>query len=338
MAREHTQRERMKRERRASERSPSERRQRECRRQQKRDADRWAFRRSVRGIDSETGAVMYAADDRRSEVSQERMDRIASAILLGILALPLIAGLVMVIFGDPWYSLQFTLIMVLYSVLLVLMPAKPVPVYVLLCVLNAVSIGHTDVSATLNWGLMDSGFAYRFVGFTVPAAGAVYALAALAWRRRTATAVICVGVIALAGANQSFPFVSLVRGVLTYTPRGAAIRFALASENLVPYIVAIAVGYGLRRWQEWEARREQLRRDAALQAERLRLLHSLHDSVAGSLSYAVLQCRNTAYGLPQDDPQRARLVGLEHHLEAILVTLRREVIEPAKQVLDEERA
>ncbi|MCH3975817.1 MULTISPECIES: hypothetical protein [Bifidobacterium] len=302
----------------------------------------WAFR-SVRSRPSrETGSAahgVHSAHGRRSGgASPERMDSIASVILLGILALPLIARLVMMIFGDSWYSLQFTLVMVLYCALLVLMPAKPVPVYVLLCVLNAVGMSHTDVPATLDWGLMNSGFAYRFVGFAVPAAGAVYAMAALAWRRRTATAVICVGVIALAVANRSFPFVSFVRGVLAYTPREAAIVSVLDSESLVPYIVAIAVGYGLRRWQEWEARREKLRRDAALQAERLRLLHSLHDSVAGSLSYAVLQCRNTAYELPQDDSQRAWLIGLEHHLEAILVTLRSEVIEPAKQVLDEERA
>ena len=82
-----------------------------------------------------------------------------------------------------------------------------------------------------------------------------------------------------------------------------------------------------------KAQQDALRRENDYQAERLKLLHQLHDSLAGDLSYAVMRCRRFA-AIAADNPIQASDI---HEIEIIVAkaldNLRNDVITPVRNAL-----
>ncbi|NMM93212.1 GHKL domain-containing protein [Bifidobacterium oedipodis] len=82
-----------------------------------------------------------------------------------------------------------------------------------------------------------------------------------------------------------------------------------------------------------KAQQDALRRENDYQAERLKLLHQLHDSLAGDLSYAVMRCRRFA-AIAADNPIQASDI---HEIEIIVAkaldNLRNDVLTPVRESL-----
>lgn len=96
------------------------------------------------------------------------------------------------------------------------------------------------------------------------------------------------------------------------------------------YIASFAIGYAIHQWNILDTRRRDVERTAERRKEQLDLLHIMHDSVATSLSIAVLQCRNAAREAAGDIEQHDKWFEVENRLVQTLQEIRQSVIEPAK--------
>ncbi|MDY4678564.1 MAG: hypothetical protein SO360_06880 [Bifidobacterium tsurumiense] len=99
-------------------------------------------------------------------------------------------------------------------------------------------------------------------------------------------------------------------------------------------VLAYLIGVGLRVWKHQVQRRQ---RDLALTEQRERQIHMLrimHDSVAGTLSVAVLRCRNARATVPERSSQANEWEQVEVLISKALLDIRSEIIEPAWKLLD----
>ena len=96
---------------------------------------------------------------------------------------------------------------------------------------------------------------------------------------------------------------------------------------LAPYCIALLCGSVVREWQSLLVRQRLADREIAYRREQLRMMHTLHDSVANTLSYAVLLCRSGQGG---HDERVERLV------EQALKALRSDVIVPVASRIDDD--
>lgn len=90
------------------------------------------------------------------------------------------------------------------------------------------------------------------------------------------------------------------------------------------YPIALALGFGVRKWGERQSRLASRQAAYERQQEQLRLLHSAHDSIAGRLAGALMVCRLH----DEDGAQDWRTVELL--LQQALHELRENIINPAK--------
>ena len=163
--------------------------------------------------------------------------------------------------------------------------------------------------------------AFNLVVFAVPLPGngmeyigTCYALALLAWRgsRKRACACLCIVLIGTVA-------ITLLKSD-GYVPNWLSWLAGLA-----PYCIALFCGLVVREWQNLLVRQRLAEREIAYRKEQLRMVHTLHDSVANTLSYAVLLCRGRQ---DEHDEQIERL------LEQSLKTLRSDVIAPVTNQID----
>lgn len=158
--------------------------------------------------------------------------------------------------------------------------------------------------------------------------GLGYALIVLAVERSVWVSAI----IALA-----FCVVSVVRDGELSTGAGGPGAFDLPARITVPFVlVALGAGMTVHLWRKVRAdraaaemRRRLLEQENAQYAERLNMLHQLHDSVAGTLTYALMLCRR---GRTEGDVAQYQYV--ESAIEEALDHMRREVIEPTRRLVD----
>ena len=200
-------------------------------------------------------------------------------------------------FGGMYARLQWSLMEVSIALYLAL-PFAPVAVAYAICVFNLAA------------------FAVPMPGNGMEYVGTCYALALLAWRgsRKRASACLCV---ILAGTVA----VTLLKSD-GYVPDCLSWLASLA-----PYCIALFCGLMVREWQNLLVRQRLAEREIAYRKEQLRMVHTLHDSVANTLSYAVLLCRN------RQGEQDERI---EHLLEQALRALRSDVIAPVAKRIDDD--
>lgn len=200
-------------------------------------------------------------------------------------------------FGGVYARLQWPLMAVRIALYLAL-PFAPVAVAYAICAFNLAA------------------FAIPMPGNGMEYVGTCYALALLAWRgsRKRASACLCV---VLAGTVA----VTLLKSD-GYVPDRLSWLVGLA-----PYCIALFCGLVVREWQDLLVRRRLAEREVAYREKQLRMVHTLHDSVANTLSYAVLLCRSRQGG---NDEQVERL------LEQALKALRSDVIAPAANRTDDD--
>ncbi len=98
------------------------------------------------------------------------------------------------------------------------------------------------------------------------------------------------------------------------------------------YWAAYLGGLAVQRWRrsmQRLAHTKELEHELAYERERTRMVHTLHDSVAGSLSYIVLLCRQEATDPHLDASYRNHIKEVEHLVSATLSQIRTEVLGPA---------
>lgn len=200
-------------------------------------------------------------------------------------------------FGNAYAHLQW-LVMAVRIVLYLALPWAPVAVAYVICIFNLAA------------------FAIPMPGNGMEYIGTCYALALLAWRgsRKRACACLCV---VLVGSVA----ITLLKSE-GYVPDRLSWLVGLA-----PYCIALFCGLVVREWQDLLVRRRLAEREVAYREKQLRMVHILHDSVANTLSYAVLLCRSRQGG---NDEQVERL------LEQALKALRSDVIAPAANRTDDD--
>ena len=192
----------------------------------------------------------------------------------------------------PW------LVMAMRVALYVVLPCAPIAAAYAISVFNVVA------------------FAAPIPGNGLEYIGTCYALALLAWRGNRRKACACLAVV-LAGTVA----VLLVRSD-GYLPAPVALLGILA-----PYCIALLCGSVVSEWQSLLVRQRLADREIAYRREQLRMMHTLHDSVANTLSYAVLLCRSGQVG---QDERVERLV------EQALKALRSDVIVPVASRIDDD--
>lgn len=168
--------------------------------------------------------------------------------------------------GLQW---QGMLVSVMYLLALVALPVRPVPASVMIVIVTLAEVMlPPDIRFVQSmWGLC-------------------YALIVLAMDRRTMVSVASIVVMAALSFVQGDESLLLV--------------IHPSFMTMLPFlVVACAIGCCLRLWVDEVRRREQVEAARAIAEqrnewyrERLDLLHELHESVAGALTYAVLLCRD----------------------------------------------
>lgn len=206
---------------------------------------------------------------------------------------------------------------VIYMAALVALPFKPVPSAVAIVIVTvAEGLLPSDAFVQSLWGFCYALAVFAMEGLIVPAAAAVAVVCGIAWAQ---------------GDRPMWPV------------------FHHSSFEMLPFMLfAAALGVSLRMWRvsvrehsRAEARHELLLQENRQYGERLRLLHELHGSVAGSLTYAIWLCRelgdDRGDGQGGMDPSalRERACQVEGVLAQTLGTLRREVIDPTRRLVDE---
>ncbi|MBW3094802.1 hypothetical protein KIH75_05510 [Bifidobacterium sp. 64T4] len=201
------------------------------------------------------------------------------------------SGISMLVPWAPWA------LAVARVILYLALPCAPIAAAYAICVFNVIA------------------FAAPIPGNGPEYIGTCYALALLAWRGSRRKACACLAVV-LAGT---------VAVLLTksdgYFPDPVSLLTVLA-----PYCVALLCGLVVREWQGLLLRQRLADREIAYRKEQLRMMHTLHDSVANTLSYAVLLCRSEQ---GEHDERVERLV------EQALKALRSEVIVPVTNRIDD---
>ena len=163
--------------------------------------------------------------------------------------------------------------------------------------------------------------------------GFVYALIVLAversvWIPSIIVVALCVFLIARGGNLDE----SMAGPGLFNLPARVAVPFMLVALAVcvIIYLLHKAVSERLREREAAEARQRLLEQENAQYLERLNVLHQLHDSVAGTLTYALMLCRR---GRSEGDVDQYRYV--ENAIGEALDHMRREVIEPTRRLIDE---
>lgn len=216
-----------------------------------------------------------------------------------------------------------------YVAALLALPFLPVPasVMVMLATLAEVMMPQDSWTVSSIWGLWYAMIVLAMHGLLWPAAASIAVLSCLSW----------------------------VQG-----DRLTIMAFHPSMMFMLPFLaIACMLGLGMRMWrletrrrERAEARRMLLERENAQYRERLDLLHELHGSVAGSLAYAVLVCRQmreecdapSGTGAAADAAD-ARFAAMreeawqaERAVTRALEALRREVIEPTKRLVAQRQA
>lgn len=221
---------------------------------------------------------------------------------------------------------------VVYVAALLALPLLPVPasVTIVLVTLSEVMMPQDSWAVPSIWGLWYAMIVLAMHGLLWPALASIAVLSCLSWMKGD---------------------------------RLTIAMFHPSMMLMLPFlIVACMLGLGMRMWrletrrrERAEARRMLLERENAQYRERLDLLHELHGSVAGSLAYAVLVCRqmreecdvpagadtpDSAAADPGVHAEDARFAALreeswqaEQAVTRVLESLRREVIEPTKRLV-----
>lgn len=202
-----------------------------------------------------------------------------------------------------------------YLLALVALPVLPVPASVTIVIVTfAELIGPSHL------------FAY---GYVQSIWGFWYALVVITLER---SVWIAASMLGMAGA------ISLAQGERLF--RWGIMHMTVMT--MMPFLlIAMALGATMRVWRsamrersQAEASRRLLEQENRQQQERLAMLHQLHDSVAGSLAYAVMLCRQAERDASGDAARLRQVRRIEEAVDQALTGMRREVIEPTRRLLD----
>jgi signal transduction histidine kinase len=207
----------------------------------------------------------------------------------------------------PGLSLAGVIFIVLYSLLLICLPAKPTICCVLMAVLSAgVSLVPVTVEGpTAFWGTW-------------------FAIGVLARRERLWVSASCVALNVVASMLSAVIFDS-----------GISLGTVGLSGS---YLVSALVGFAIRKQADAlqvQKEHELSQQRILFQDERLENLHVIHDQVAGDLTHIVQRCRLWLSDPTIKDDEKAEIVEVEVMVSEVLHHLRTNVIEPARKSFEQ---
>jgi signal transduction histidine kinase len=206
----------------------------------------------------------------------------------------------------PELSISGIIFIVIYSLLLVCLPAKPTISCVGMVILNAVItvIPVEIVGPTAFWGTW-------------------FALGLLARRETVWIACLCVTV----------NIVATMSAAIIYYGSVSIGTVGLSCSYMVSFLVGFAIqkqAVALRIQKERELSEQRL----LFQDERLENLHVLHDQVAGDLTHIVQRCRLWISDPSISMDEKSEISEVEAMVDDVLHRLRTNVIEPARKTLE----
>ncbi|KAA8821668.1 sensor histidine kinase [Bifidobacterium vespertilionis] len=222
--------------------------------------------------------------------------------------------------GFDWMTWPSRIISIAYMASLVVLPIFPVP--------SSVAIAMVALAQML--------MPVRVLGYVTIQSlwGLWYALIVLALER---------SVWASGAIVAAFALLSVAQGE---RPFRWGIMHVSVMGMLPFFLIALAVGASMHVWRTTAREQARAQAEAAAehalleqrnrqQQERLNMLHQLHDSVAGTLTYAVMQCREAQ--LDCSEEQRIQYERIESTVEDALNVMRSRVIEPTRRLMREDR-